>query len=135
MLGRCTAGSVGEEFRPAVTRRDARELLLRACVLIAWAEVLTHLNKDKWDLLLGSRVMLDNAVDRLRDEFENQVQEHFLWLIAPRNEILFELNDIGMLEQLQEFQFATLEPPVLQHLLDCHSFARLNQRRLDREVP
>jgi hypothetical protein len=40
-----------------------------------------------------------------------------------------------MLEQLQEFQFATLEPPVLQHLLDCHSFARLNQRRLDREVP
>ena len=76
------------------------------------------------------RVVLGHAVDRLRDELEDQVQVD---LVARRRrvEAVAQADDVRVPDHLHHRQLAVLEAAVLEHLLDRDRLARLEAGGLE----
>ena len=122
----------------------------RACVCAQ-----AHLGQDDGRLALLRGELLRDLVQRLGHELEHEVEEGLLLVallaaaaalftaaaaaaaagsrharIARRVKVLLERDDIGVAELAHHLQLAVAEAAVLQHALDGHALARLDDARL-----
>ena len=68
--------------------------------------------------LLELCVVARSAIDRLWHEFEQQIQEHLVLLVAVGIEVVLERNHVRMVDQAHYLQLSILKALVLQHLFD-----------------
>jgi len=77
------------------------------------------LHKDKWHSLIGIAVMLQNAINGLRDILHNQVEEKLI-SAGGGEETVLQRDDIRMIHRTHQLQLTVFVAPILQHLLYSH---------------
>jgi hypothetical protein len=85
--------------------------------------------------LLKLCVIARGAIDRLWDEFEQQIQKDLVLLVAVGIEIVLERNHVGVVYQTHYLQLSILKALVLQHLFDGdRRVAAFQQFRLEHDA-
>jgi hypothetical protein len=84
------------------------------------AEELIHIKLDlkNGHGLFKLYVVSTGAIDRLRDEFKNEIEVDFVFLITIGVKEGSELYDVWMTDKTHNLEFAILEALILENLLD-----------------
>mmetsp|Transcript_34320 Transcript_34320/g.87763 ORF Transcript_34320/g.87763 Transcript_34320/m.87763 type:complete len:236 (+) Transcript_34320:740-1447(+) len=103
----------------AVADADQVDVMQRAAHLVH-----IQLHKERGHVLPHLGVVLADAVHRVGDVLQHQVEVHLLLLRGGVERVL-QAHHVGVVHHLHDLELAVLEPLVLQHLLNRHHLVGL----------
>mmetsp|Transcript_23798 Transcript_23798/g.42325 ORF Transcript_23798/g.42325 Transcript_23798/m.42325 type:complete len:216 (+) Transcript_23798:1038-1685(+) len=92
-----------------------------------------ELHKQRGHVLPHLSVMLADAVHRVRNVLQHQVQVHLLFFVCAV-EAMLETHHVGVVHHLHDLQLPVLEPLILQHLFYRHRLVGLEAVGLEHDA-